>query len=316
MDKFTGGRRTPTWQSSARFWPFALLAFLVVFLVCLAISPFAGGIILGDGTTGGRAIVWFKMLSNALVPAVVIGSLAGFALHHFFLEPAGRHGALNWTALLILTGAVAGVPFNVIRGYSADRMGYALRLDASVTEARTASRRSERDFYRRLGLLMRNNPFDPARLAAEGGLEDARNAIAVHRQLIASARADYAPGQVQARAALARAVVGEMDREAVLERFDIAAAQRKVLVERIWSAHARIADLRAEELRALESNRSAWRKVPGGVTITSGSLFNRVTGLERQVMDAGRDANAAEVELYRLDSQTDAGIDRVLAAAV
>lgn len=316
MDKFTGRRRAPTWQSTATLWPFALLAFLAVFLICLAISPFAGGVILGDGTAGGRAMVWFKMLSNVLLPAVVIGSLAGFMLHHFFLSPAGRHGAMTWTALLILVGAVAGVPFNVIRGYSADRLGYAMKLDASVSEARAASRRSEQDFYRRLGMLMNSNPFSPDRLAAEGGLEDARDAIAVHRQLIAQARTDYAPGQVEARAAMARAIVDEMDREAVLDRFDGAAGPRKALVERIWAAHDRIADLRAAELQALESSRGSWRKVPGGITITSGTLFNRVTGLERQIGEARDEANAAGMELLQLDGQTDAGIDRVLAAAV
>lgn len=56
--------------------------------------------------------------------------------------------------------------------------------------------------------------------------------------------------------------------------------------------------------------------MPGGITITSGSLFNRVTGLERQIGEARDEANAAEMERLQLDSQTDAGIDRVLAAAV
>lgn len=315
MDKFSG-RRRPAWQATASLWPFALLAFAVVFLACLVVSPFAGGIILGDGTSGGRAMVWFKMLSNILVPAVVFGLVAAFLLHQFFLAPAGRHGAMMWAGLLILTGAVAGVPANIIRGHSADRLGYALKLDASVTEARTASRRSERDFYRRLGMVMRNNPFDPARLASEGGLEDARKTIVTHRELIASARRDYAPGQVEARAALARAIVDKMDREAVLDRFDGAAGPRLALIERIWAAHDRIADLRAAELQALEGNRNAWRKTPRGITITSAGLFARVTGLERQIADASREANAAETDLYSLDNETDAGIDRVLIAAV
>lgn len=315
MDKFSG-RRRETWQSRAPLWPFTILGFVLVFILCLVVSPFAGGIILGDGTTGGRAIVWFKMLSNVLVPAIGIGLLFGFLLHHLFLAPAGRHGALMWTGLFIVTGIFAGVPINIVRGHEADRLGYAIKLDTSVEEARTASRRSERDFYRRLGLLMRNNPFDPARLASEGGLKDAADAIAVHRQLIESARRDYAPGQAEARVALARSIVGEMDREAVLDRFDAAAAPRRALVERIWTAHDRIADLRAEELQALSANRAAWRKTPGGVTITSESLFRRVTGLERRIGEARDAANAAEVELYRLDTETDAGIDRVLAAAV
>jgi hypothetical protein len=315
MDRFTGRRRA-TWQSKAPLWPFTISAFVVVFLLCLAASIFAVGVLLGDGTAGGRAIVWFKMLSNVLVPAIVIGLAAGFLLHQLFLAPAGRGGALMWTGLFILTGAFAGLPANIVRGYTADRLGYAMKLDASVEEARTASRRSEREFYRRLGILMHSNPFDPARLAAEDGLEGAGRVIVVHRDLVAEARRNYAPGQVEARAALARAIVDEMDREAVLERFDGAAPARKALVERIWAAHDRIADLRADELQALSSNRGAWRKAPGGVTITSESLFSRVTGLERRIREARGDASAAEAELYRLDSETDAGIDRVLAAAV
>jgi hypothetical protein len=315
MDKFSG-RRRETWQSKAPLWPFVLLAVVLVFVLCLVASPFAGGIILGDGTTGGRAIVWFKMLSNVMVPAIVIGLFAGFLLNQFFLAPAGRHGALTWAALLVLTGAIAGIPVNVMKGFTADRLGYALKLDASVEEARTASRRSERDFYRRIGLLMRNNPFDPARLAAEGGLEDARQAIIIHRELIADARRNYAPGQVEARAALARSIVNVQDREGVLDRFDGAAPERRALVERIWSAHGRIADLRAEELEALSANRGAWRRTPGGVTITSESLFRRVRALEGAINTASEAANTAEMELYQLDGQTDAGIDRVLAAAV
>lgn len=315
MDKFSG-RRRETWQSRAPLWPFVILAFVLVFVLCLVASPFAGGIILGDGTTGGRAIVWFKMLSNVMAPAIVIGLFAAFLLHQFFLAPAGRHGALTWAALLVLTGAAAGVPINVVRGFTADRLGYAMKLDASVEEARTASRRSERDFYRRLGLLMRNNPFDPARLAAEGGLEDARHAIIIHRELIADARRNYAPGQVEARAALARSIVDVRDREGVLDRFDGAAPARRALVERIWTAHGRIADLRAEELQALSANRGAWRRTPRGVTITSESLFRRVRALEGGINEARDAANAAEMDLYQLDSQTDAGIDRVLAAAV
>lgn len=315
MDKFSG-RRRETWQSRAPLWPFVILAFVLVFVLCLVASPFAGGIILGDGTTGGRAIVWFKMLSNVMAPAIVIGLFAAFLLHQFYLAPAGRHGALTWAALLVLTGAAAGVPINVVRGFTADRLGYAMKLDASVEEARTASRRSERDFYRRLGLLMRNNPFDPARLAAEGGLEDAGHAIIIHRELIADARRNYAPGQVEARAALARSIVDVRDRAGVLDRFDGAAPARRALVERIWTAHGRIADLRAEELQALSANRGAWRRTPRGVTITNESLFHRVRALEGRINEARDAANAAEMELYQLDSHTDAGIDRVLAAAV
>lgn len=315
MDRFSGRRRS-AWQATAAFWPFALMAFVAVFIICLGISPIAGGLILGDGTAGGRAIVWFKMLSNILVPAIVVGLLAGWVLHQVFLAPAGRHGAMTWAALLVLTGAIAGAPFNVMRGITADRLGYAMRLDASVAEARTASRRSEKDFYRRLHLLMRTNPFDPARLARENGLEDAEGVIATHRRLIADARRDYGPGQVEARAALAGAIVDEMDRDAVLDRFDGAATARRELVERIWAAHESIADLRAEELTALSGDRGAWRKTPGGVTITSERLFRRVTGLERRIGEAVAEANVAERALYDLDSQTDAGIDRVLAAAV
>lgn len=315
MDKFTGRRRAG-WQSKAPLWPFLLVAFPLVMAFCLLVGPLMTGLVLGDGTAGGHAMVWFKTFSNIMVPPLLAGVVTGFLLHQILLAPSGRHGAMMWTGLLIMAGAVAGAPLNLIQGYAADRVGYAITLDRSVAEARTASRRAEQDFYRRLDLLLTHNPFDPADLASSTGLEDARQSIAGHRDLIAAARRDYEPGQDQARAALAAAIVDEMDREAVLERFDAARVERKALMDKVLAGHARIADLRDEELKAMTSNRGAWRKNERGVMFTSESLFNRVTGLERGIQATVLDIREAEDGIATLDAETDAGIHRVLVEAV
>lgn len=315
MDKFTGRRRA-TWQSTAPTWPFVLVAFVVVVVACLIASPFFGGVILGDGTAGGRAMVWFKTISNILLPALLAGVLCGALLHALFLGPAGRHGAMKWTGLLILAGALAGAPISMLRGHTADRVGYAAKLGTSVNEARAASHESEQNLYRRLRLLLRNDPFDPTSLAAASGLEDARKAIDGHKSLIAEARRDYGPGQVRARAALAGAIVDEMDREAVLERFDAAAVERKAAMEKMWAAHDDLIGLREQELQALTGNRGSWRRAPNGITVTSESLFNRIKALDGRIGEAFDAMSAAEIEVQQIDARTDAGIDRVLRAAV
>lgn len=314
MDSFTGRRRA-TWQSKAPAWPFLIAAFVVVCVGCFLIAPYFSGVIFGDGTHGGRALVWIKAASNTILPGVVLGIAVGAILNAVYLSPAGRHTALKWTALLVLAGAVVGLPRSVIQAIDSDRDGYALRLATSAAEARTASRRSEADLYRRLDLLLRNNPFDPGRLGAADGLSDARKAIAGHRDLINAARRDYEPGQVAARAALAKAIVGEMDREAVLERFDAAAIERKALMERFWAAHDRIISLREQELTALEGNRSGWKSENGVGMISSRPLLIRIQGIESRLRAAFTEVREAEAALNMLDYQTDAGIDRVLAAA-
>lgn len=316
MDKFTGGRRRPTWQSTSSMVPFLVIAILFVAVVCFVVSPWSGGVLLGDGTTSGRLMVWVKTVSNFVFTGLMVGAFTGFLLHQLFLAPAGRHGALKWTALLVGIGAVAAAPLAVVRGMEADRLGYAMRLDKAVAEARTASRRSEQDLYRRIDLLLARDPFDPVRLAGPDGLTTADETIAGHRSLIAEARKDYAAGQIQARAALAGAIVGQMDREAVLERFDEAAVKRRALAETMWGGHDRLIALREQELRALRRDRGAWRAAPGGVTVTSQALLNEIRTIDTEFRKAAGDVHKAETGLRVLDAETDAGIDRVLEAAV
>ena len=314
MDKFTGKRRE-TWQSRTPVWPFMAAGTVVVAVVCLLISVFWSGAMLGDGTGEGRFVVWMNAFANVFVPAVIVGGAVGLFLNHLYFGPANR-GALGWTGLLILAGALVSVPVSLPKAITADRLGYAIRLNDSVTEAREAAKRSEADLQRRLYLLLRNNPFDAQKLAREGGLENAAKIINAHRALIASARADYDKGQAEARAAMARGIVGRADREAVLQRMDEAAGPRKAIMERVWSGHERIADLRAQELAALRDNRGGWRATYQGAAISSPALFSRIQKIEADI-DAAIDAvNQAESELYRFDTETEAGIDRVLKAAV
>lgn len=315
MDKFTGKRRE-TWQSKLPVWPFMVVASLVVAIACAVISVTFTGMLLGDGSAASKAVVWMKAFANIMLPAVVVGSAAGWILHQIYFGPANRHGAMGWTGLLILAGALGGTPAGLTKAVVADRLGYANRLNESVTEARAAAKRSEADMQRRLFLLLRNNPFAAQKLAREGGLENAAKIINSHRDLITEARRDYDKGQAQARAAMERGVVGKADREAVLLRLDEAAGPRKALMERVWSGHERIADLREQELAALRDNRGSWRPSPQGATITSDALFNRIRQIETQIDEAIDDVNEAESELYRLDAETEAGIDRVLKAAV
>ncbi len=315
MDKFTGKRRE-TWQSKLPAWPFMVVASVIVAAVCAVISLTFSGILLGDGTAASKAIVWFKAFANIMLPAVVVGCAAGWVLHQVYFGPANRHGAMGWTGLLILAGALGGTPASLTKAVVADRLGYATRLNDSVAEARAAAKRSEADLQQRLSLLLRNDPFAARNLAREGGLENAAKAIAGHRELIAAARKDYDRGQTQARAAMEKGIVGEADREAVLLRLDEAAGPRRAIMERMWGGHERIAELHEQKLQALTSNRGAWHRSPGGATITSAALFNRIQQIEDQIREAIDAVDAAESELYRLDAETEAGIDRVLKAAV
>lgn len=315
MDKFTGKRRE-TWQSKLPVWPFMVVASVIVAVVCAVISLTFSGVLLGDGTAASKAVVWLKAFANIMLPAVVVGSAAGWVLHQIYFGPANRHGAMGWTGLLILAGALGGTPASLTKAVVADRLGYATRLNESVSEARAATKRSQADLQRRLYLLLRYNPFEARKLASEGGLQKAADSIAAHRDLIAAARKDYERGQAEARAAMEEGIVGEADREAVLMRLDEAAGPRKALMERVWGGHERIAALREQELEALSSNRGAWRSTPQGAAITSEALFNRIQQIENQIDDAIEDVDRAGSELYRLDAETEAGIDRVLKAAV
>lgn len=314
MDKFTA-RRRPTWQAATPAWPFIILAALLVGGACLYASMKISGVLLGDGTDTGRAMLWVKTISNVMVPAVLCGAIAGFALHQLYFAPAGKHGALLWTGVLIAVGAVAGTPYSAQRSMAADRAGYEVRLSQGAMTARAASRRSEEDLYRRLYLLLRSKPFGARNLTSEGGLDTAATAIATHRELIASARKDYDRGQAEARAAMEKAVVDRYDREAVLMRLDEAARPRRALMETMWSAHERIASLQEQELEALRANRSAWTGSNQGAVINNRALFNRVQYLEDQIAAAADEADAAQADIHALDNATDTGIDRVLRAA-
>lgn len=314
MDKFTGQRRE-TWQSKTPVWPFMAAGVVATAVICALVSVFWSGAMLGDGTGAGRFVVWMNALANVFVPAVIVGAAVGLFLNHIYFTPAKR-GALGWTGLLILAGAVASVPVSLPKAITADRVGYAMRLTESVEKAREAARRSEADLQRRLFFLLRRNPFDASKLAREGGLENAAKVINAHRALIASARADYDKGQAEARAAMEKGIVGAADREAVLQRMEDAAGPRKAIMERVWGGHERIADLRQEELKALQDNRGAWRATYQGAAITSPALFSRIQRIENDIEAAIRDVEAAEAELQRFDAETEAGIDRVLEAAV
>ena len=88
MDKFTGRRRA-SWQSKAPLWPFLIAAFALAAAGGVLISLYASGVILGDGTSGGRALVWIKTASNIAIPALIIGAAVGALLNGAFLSPAG-----------------------------------------------------------------------------------------------------------------------------------------------------------------------------------------------------------------------------------
>ena len=315
MDKFTGRRRA-AWQSKAPLWPFLAVALALAVGGGLLVSLYASGVLLGDGTSGGRAVVWIKTLSNIVIPALLIGAGAGALLNGVFLSPAGRQGALKWSIWLMAAAALGAAPMSVARGVEADRLGYEIRIREGVTDARIASRKSETDFYRRMHLLVRHKSFDLETLRTADGLAQARKAVAGHRDLVATARRDYAAGQTAARAALADAVAGGADREAVLARFDEAQTKRTALMDQVWNTHDRLVALNEAEIELLHANRDNWRATAYGASTGSRALLGRLNRI-----DADRRAAAAEhdrlySEIVTLDAETNAGIDRVLDAAL
>lgn len=316
MDKFTSRRRA-SWQSKAPLWPFLLAAFALAAGGGVLISLYASGVILGDGTSGGRALVWVKTASNIAIPALVIGAAVGGLLNGVFLSPAGRHGALKWSGWLMAVAALGAAPLSVAKGMEADRIGYEMRLKAAVAEARIDARQAETDFYRRLYLLSRHQGFGIETLRSPDGLEQARKAIAGQKDLLATARRDYDAGQARARAALAAVVVDRSDREAVLGRLDAAQTTRKAQMETVFAVHDRLIALGEEEVTLLYANRGRWRPNGyGGGTVSSPTLYAQLTRI-------GRERRAAEAEhdrLYReiatLDAETNEGIDRAIEAAI
>ena len=316
MDKFTSRRRA-TWQSKAPLWPFLAVALALAVGGGVLVSLYASGVLLGDGTTGGRAIVWIKTLSNIVIPAVLIGGAVGGLLNGVFLSPAGRDGAMKWSGILMLAAALAAAPMSVVNGMEADRLGYEIRLKDGVARARISTRKSELDFYRRMHLLVRHQGFGIEVLRTSDGLEKARKAIAGHKDLITAARRDYDKGQVDARAALAAVITDEADREAVLARFDEAQIERKALTEKTWVVHDRLVALSEEEVNLLYANRGRWRpNAYGGGTVDSLPLLNQLRRIGRDRSAAAHEHDQIYSEIAALDARTNAGIDRVIEAAI
>ncbi|MCS6625295.1 hypothetical protein N0B44_20495 [Roseibacterium beibuensis] len=316
MDKFTSRRRA-TWQSKAPLWPFLAAALALAVGGGVLVSLYASGVLLGDGTSSGRAVVWIKTLSNIVIPAVLIGGAVGGLLNGVFLSPARRDGALKWSGVLMLAAAFAAAPMSVVKGMEADRLGYEIRLKDAVARARISSRQSELDFYRRMHLLVRHQGFGIEVLRTSDGLDKARTAIAGHKDLIAAARRDYDKGQADARAALAAVIADEADREAVLVRFDTAQIERKALMEKIWGIHDSLVALSEEEVNLLYANRGRWRPNGyGGGTVDSLPLLNQLRRIGRDRSAASHEHDQLYSEIATLDAETNAGIDRVIEAAI
>lgn len=316
MDKFTSRRRA-SWQSKAPLWPFLAVALVVAVGGGILVSQFASGVLLGDGTSSGRAVVWIKTLSNIVIPALAIGAGVGALLNGVFLSPAGREGALKWSLWLMAAAAVGAAPTSVANGMEADRVGYEMRLKEAVSDARIASRRSETDFYRRMHMLARHQGYGVEVLRTADGVEQARKAIAGHRDLLAAARRDYDKGQAEARAALAGAIADEGDREAVLTRFDTAQIERKALMEKVWAIHDRIVALSDEEVDLLYANRGRWRpNAWGGGTVDSQALLNQLRRIGADRTRAASDHDRLYSEIASLDVETNAGIDRAIEDAI
>lgn len=316
MDKFTSRRRA-TWQSKAPLWPFLAIALALALGGGFLVSHYASGVLLGDGTSSGRAVVWIKTLSNIVIPALAIGAGVGALLNGVFLSPAGREGALKWSFWLMAAAALGAAPMSVANGMEADRVGYEIRLKEAVSDARIASRRSETDFYRRMHMLARHQGYGVEVLRTADGVEQARKAIAGHRDLLAAARRDYDKGQTEARAALAGAIADEADREAVLARFDTAQVERKALMEKVWAVHDRIVALSEEEVALLYANRGRWRpNAWGGGTVDSLPLLNQLRRIGADRRSASLEHDRLYSEIAALDAGTNAGIDRVIEDAI
>lgn len=316
MDKFTSRRRA-SWQSKAPLWPFVAVALVLALGGGVLVSLYASGVLLGDGTSGGRTIVWIKTVSNIAIPALAIGAGVGALLNGAYLSPAGRPGALRWSVWLMAAAALGAAPMSVANGMEADRIGYEIRLKAAVADARIASRRADTDFYRRMHTLARHQGYGVEVLRTADGVARARKAIAGHKDLLAAARPDYDKGQAEARAALAGVIADEADRAAVLARFDAAQVERKALMDKVWAVHERIVALGEEEVNLLYANRGRWRpNAYGGGAVDSTPLLNQLRRLERDRRAATAEHDRLYNEIASLDVETNAGIDRVIETAI
>ena len=313
MDKFTGRRRA-SWQSKAPFWPFLAAAFAIAVGGGALVSLYASGVLLGDGTSGGRAVVWIKTLSNIVIPALAIGAAAGALLNGVFLSPAGRQGALKWSGLLMLAAAAGAAPMSVANGMEADRTGREIRLREDVTDARIAARRSGMDFYRRMHALAQQG-YGLQILGSPAQLEQARDAVAGRRARLAQARAEQDRAQAAARTALAAAIPDATRRAAVLARFDEAEAARGALMEKVWATQDQLASLAEEEVSLLNANRGRWRPSPyGGGTADNPALLSRLAAISRERHAAASDHTRLFAEIASLDLKTNEAIDREVEA--
>jgi hypothetical protein len=241
----------------------------------------------------------------------------GALLNGAFLSPAGRHGALKWSGWLMAVAALGAAPLSVAKGMEADRIGYEMRLKSAVAHARIEARQAETDFYRRLYLLSRHQGFGVETLRTVDGLEQARKALAGQKDLLAAARRDYDGGQARAREALAGVIVDRFDREAVLDRFDTAQVTRKAQMEKVFAIHDRLIALSEEEVNLLYANRGRWRPNGyGGGTVDSLPLLNQLRRIGTDRRAAASEHDRLYSEIATLDAETNAGIDRVIEAAV
>lgn len=314
MDKFTTRRRA-AWQSKVPAWPFIAGAVVLAAVIGFLVGPYAGGMLLGDGTSGGRAIVWVKTASNIVIPALLVGVSLGMLLNTTILSPGGRHGAMTWTAVLVGACALSIAPMAVARGIEADRLGYELRLRQSLAESRISAQKAENDYARRMGLLQRSQGVNLYTLASASGVEQSRKLLAGQKDLLADARGAYTKGQDDARAFLAKAIVGQADREAVLLRFDEARAERTPLMQKVFSLQERLIALDEAQIDLLLANRSKWRPSYGGGLVSDRALLNRLNAMNREREAMLDEHDAASDKIRELDARTEAGIDRIIFAA-
>lgn len=314
MDKFTGRRRA-SWQSKAPFWPFLAGAFAIAVGGGILVSLYASGVLLGDGTSGGRAVVWIKTVSNIVIPALAIGAATGALLNGVYLSPAGRGGALKWSGWLMLAAAAGAAPMSVANSIGADRTGQEIRLREAVTDSRIAARREGMDFYRRMHALAQHPGYGLHILGSPEQLAQARAAVAGRRERLAAARTDHEKAQAEARAALAEAIPDADRRAAVLARFDEAQAARGTLMEKVWATQDRLASLAEEEMSLLYANRGRWRPSPyGGGTVNSPALVNRLDAIRRERREAASEHTRLFAEIASLELETNEAIDEVVAA--
>lgn len=315
MDKFAPRGRGQAWQTRVPVWPFVLGAFVIVSVCALVVSPFVGGDINGDGTARTRLVGIATVFGSILFAGVFIGGAAGLVLNAAILNPGGRQGGLKWAALLVLTALVFASPVALIRGLISDRTAYDQRLYLAFSESQQARRRAESDLFRRLDLLNYGGRMRPAAIRGVEGEAEARRALANRLELVVAARRDYDAGEAEARAALSAAVADPTDREAVLDRFDASAAERRPLMVSIWNSVDRETALITAYVDLLTRNRAGWEPIGNDTRFSDPVMFRRAEALGSDLDAVHREIVSIYTGVNALDARTDEGIERVLAAA-